>query len=374
MVSLLALAVTGSSPRVRGRLDHERVLEPARGLIPACAGQTRAAPAARPPRRAHPRVCGADGLEDDSAVTDTGSSPRVRGRPRSRSMLKLSPGLIPACAGQTRRPRVGLIGSRAHPRVCGADLSAINDAPHKRGSSPRVRGRPSDWIAFSSWRGLIPACAGQTRRPIRSRTQPRAHPRVCGADGDKIPVEIWGKGSSPRVRGRRHCWGGVFVMVGLIPACAGQTVAEVVADHPRLGSSPRVRGRLCLLGPYQAPFGLIPACAGQTHAWRRRRICCRAHPRVCGADATPELAAAVDKGSSPRVRGRRIYQKPTTRAERLIPACAGQTGTRDPPSRSSGAHPRVCGADSANGCRPLPPTGSSPRVRGRPSSFGVSVQ
>ena len=313
VVSLLALAVTGSSPRVRGRLDHERVLEPARGLIPACAGQTRAAPAARPPRRAHPRVCGADGLEDDSAVTDTGSSPRVRGRPRSRSMLKLSPGLIPACAGQTRRPRVGLIGSRAHPRVCGADLSAINDAPHKRGSSPRVRGRPSDWIAFSSWRGLIPACAGQTRRPIRSRTQPRAHPRVCGADGDKIPVEIWGKGSSPRVRGRRHCWGGVFVMVGLIPACAGQTVAEVVADHPRLGSSPRVRGR-------------------------------------------------------------RIYQKPTTRAERLIPACAGQTGTRDPPSRSSGAHPRVCGADSANGCRPLPPTGSSPRVRGRPPNIDFDFE
>ena len=245
MVSLLALAVTGSSPRVRGRLDHERVLEPARGLIPACAGQTRAAPAARPPRRAHPRVCGADGLEDDSAVTDTGSSPRVRGRPRSRSMLKLSPGLIPACAGQTRRPRVGLIGSRAHPRVCGADLSAINDAPHKRGSSPRVRGRPSDWIAFSSWRGLIPACAGQTRRCRTLCFGRRAHPRVCGAD--------------------RH---------------SHQNAPPV------LGSSPRVRGRQMMKEAGGDPEGLIPACAGQTSAGSRHLRAVEAHPRVCGADSS----------------------------------------------------------------------------------------
>ena len=197
------------------------------GLIPACAGQTASTGAPTPAAGAHPRVCGADGLEDDSAVTDTGSSPRVRGRPRSRSMLKLSPGLIPACAGQTRRPRVGLIGSRAHPRVCGADLSAINDAPHKRGSSPRVRGRPSDWIAFSSWRGLIPACAGQTRRPIRSRTQPRAHPRVCGADPAHSVSPFSRSGSSPRVRGRH---GGAERSVsgaGLIPACAGQTATAI---------------------------------------------------------------------------------------------------------------------------------------------------
>ena len=136
-----------------------------------------------------------------------------------------------------------------------------------------------------------------------------------------------------------------------------------VAAYP--GSSPRVRGRLA--GNDNAGFGhgLIPACAGQTLRSRTRWSRWRAHPRVCGADSFNRRANSRCGGSSPRVRGRQLQQARQLPLRGLIPACAGQTSPRSPPSPAAWAHPRVCGADW-----PLTPAshhgvGSSPRVRGR---------
>ena len=96
----------------------------------------------------------------------------------------------------------GVTFSGAHPRVCGADRSFDTKREAKTGSSPRVRGRLA-WRASRFCRlGLIPACAGQTLSKRPPWPAPRAHPRVCGADGEHDKRKDVGGGSSPRVRGR----------------------------------------------------------------------------------------------------------------------------------------------------------------------------
>ena len=216
-----------------------------------------------------------------------GSSPRVRGRPPRWWLSRVRSRLIPACAGQTATlPRLtGL--ARAHPRVCGADHSQRAGAAPSRGSSPRVRGRRLLPQLLKLSRGLIPACAGQTLNRRSARIHPRAHPRVCGADGGLQPAEVLVEGSSPRVRGRLRVSGLVVGHGGLIPACAGQTWSR---------------------------------------AFRLRDL--RAHPRVCGADWPRLYGFFLGRGSSPRVRGRPLLDAVPLDVEGLIPACAGQTGVR----------------------------------------------
>ena len=68
----------------------------------------------------------------------------------------------------------------AHPRVCGENASSGKSQLTKKGSSPRVRGKPGK-RSFNGGRcGLIPACAGKTQRSTSSNSRLRAHPRVCG--------------------------------------------------------------------------------------------------------------------------------------------------------------------------------------------------
>ena len=172
----------GSSPRVRGRRFGWGGVFVRAGLIPACAGQTRRGASRLTPPTAHPRVCGADCPASEMWWPLRGSSPRVRGR-RPRHERRRDPhGLIPACAGQTFPILFVLLAVQAHPRVCGADDSTGYAMEIDGGSSPRVRGR------LSTRRRLIP--------PVR------AHPRVCGADDGHTYEFIGGTGSSPRVRGR----------------------------------------------------------------------------------------------------------------------------------------------------------------------------
>ena len=297
--------VPGSSPRVRGRPgEHVRVGD-GWGLIPACAGQTSYSRLMSRKFQAHPRVCGADAISACAPFEREGSSPRVRGRQCLSPTGAATTGLIPACAGQTwlyvqagsvtwahprvcgADPQVGhsetvvngssprVRGRRpdhqddlplvwAHPRVCGADCPGRERLDGHLGSSPRVRGRRATAGEKQHAQGLIPACAGQTPNCLHEFFRRWAHPRVCGADLYAENAEIQGRGSSPRVRGRRHDVPGQERARGLIPACAGQTISVIVSTPAGEGSSPRVRGRPRFFPARPMAAGLIPACAGQT--------------------------------------------------------------------------------------------------------------
>ena len=152
-----------------------------------------------------------------------GSSPRVRGTPERSRWRQRRHGIIPACAGNTpRRSRRGAT-SWDHPRVCGEHLNGDTGDTLDGGSSPRVRGTLEVVHLAGEYPGIIPACAGNTRSGCPRRSRTGDHPRVCGEHVD-WPwgfAEKWG--SSPRVRGTRGCRHGRARRTGIIPACAGNT-------------------------------------------------------------------------------------------------------------------------------------------------------
>ena len=274
----------GSSPRVRGK-PCSRTCRPRRArLIPACAGKTGGRPRRRAGRAAHPRVCGENLYEKYPDSAYSGSSPRVRGKQERVHRPLVPPRLIPACAGKTRTTSRTVVWSTAHPRVCGENALVEASPLAPIGSSPRVRGKQRRRENGGSDTGLIPACAGKTCRGSRFSRARTAHPRVCGENGRRDVLIHADPGSSPRVRGKPPTRPCARPRGGLIPACAGKT-----------SSSPRAPSR----------------------AW--------AHPRVCGENFLAYFQEMRPDGSSPRVRGKLEHCLQAVHRFGLIPACAGKT-------------------------------------------------
>ena len=110
---------------------------------------------------------------------------------------------------------------------------------------------------------------------------------------------------------------------------------------------------------------LIPAYAGKTVAGIVSAFLCGAHPRVCGENASKKQNKPPATGSSPRMRGKPLFQVLALAEPRLIPAYAGKTFVHSHGCRSTRAHPRVCGENNGGGPFAYRVGGSSPRMRGK---------
>ena len=108
----------------------------------------------------HPRVCGEHDSDSESFTNFKGSSPRMRGSTRPRPIRH-------PCA-------------KDHPRVCGEHGEGYKDKDGRPGSSPRMRGARRQWRGHGSTPGIIPAYAGSTLRPKSCTVFSTDHPRVCG--------------------------------------------------------------------------------------------------------------------------------------------------------------------------------------------------
>ena len=91
----------GSSPRVRGKPLWSEVTTTVPRLIPARAGKTNDLLIRVLHREAHPRACGENPILISSGAPLSGSSPRVRGKLSFLDISLQLPGLIPARAGKT---------------------------------------------------------------------------------------------------------------------------------------------------------------------------------------------------------------------------------------------------------------------------------
>ena len=226
----------------------------------------------------------------------------MRGARCSVQSVSVASGIIPACAGSTSTTRERRCRPRDHPRMCGEHSPTLAAGLNTMGSSPHVRGAQSAEYSRLILTGIIPACAGSTRRsPIRT-SKVRDHPRMCGEHGERALSVFAESGSSPHVRGApdavcRELRGG-----GIIPACAGSTMGvrsrqRQGRDHPRMcgehissevaffnapGSSPHVRGAQPVVRAEHVVGGIIPACAGSTGPHHRTDGHRRDHPRMCG--------------------------------------------------------------------------------------------
>ena len=214
--------VQGLSPRVRGN----RIREPDRTLsersIPACAGEPVHRRGWCLSTTVYPRVCGGTKSTSETARGIRGLSPRVRGNPGAGSHRKPGRGSIPACAGEPPRRRPGREVHAVYPRVCGGTPCASCMSATHTGLSPRVRGNPIRGCSWISWRGSIPACAGEPFVSARVQCLHEVYPRVCGGTPMGFHDVKDRSGLSPRVRGNLTGRIDAHGLIGSIPACAGE--------------------------------------------------------------------------------------------------------------------------------------------------------
>ena len=210
------------------------------------------------------------------------------------------------------------------------------------------------------------------------------HPRSRGeyrAVADAVDYIV---GSSPLSRGIRYPFSRVAVLERIIPALAGNTIREPPAqeytlDHPRSrgeyglrmtaydlisGSSPLSRGILTGRARRSGVARIIPALAGNTGSRCYPEKPRRDHPRSRGEYLTYCWLRNVHAGSSPLSRGIRHGVREQHLGAGIIPALAGNTASgRD--SRCAWAdHPRSRGEYPGVRESNASPNGSSPLSRG----------
>ena len=193
----------GSSPRMRGKPVLPKDFTDDIGFIPAHAGKTPINASELEEITVHPRACGENWDYQDRSGFHPGSSPRMRGKHLGTRTHRRDAGFIPAHAGKTRLNLVKLIQSWVHPRACGENNLDPPILDTAIGSSPRMRGKPRELGGRRGSRWFIPAHAGKTHRGGRRRYRGRVHPRACGENKLLLNDKGTGRGSSPRMRGKR---------------------------------------------------------------------------------------------------------------------------------------------------------------------------
>ena len=130
------------------------------------------------------------------------------------------------------------------------------------------------------------------------------------------------------------------------------------------GSSPHTRGALGELRVAHADVGIIPAYAGSTRADMSVSGRGEDHPRIRGEHAPIVWLIALKTGSSPHTRGAPERAGGPPAAQGIIPAYAGSTPSRSPPAGMVADHPRIRGEHTRSSTRPTEKSGSSPHTRG----------
>ena len=270
-------------------------------------------------------MCGENGDISPLTAAVTGSPPRVRGKPRQGNDEGSKRGIPPACAGKTLTNCMSSFRNRDHPRVCGENFHGGRRMNQVVGSPPRMRGKPAIHREKCLAPGIPPAHAGKTR------TEPR---------------------------GVQHGWG--------YPHACGENNAIANSASFQQGSPPRMRGKPVLPRCICVAAGITPACAGKTEAAADRYAARADHPRVCGENRCARRGLVAGLGSPPRVRGKQRIPPLRIQAYRITPACAGKTSGELLQSGEPKDHPRVCGENSLGRSSRCRPSGSPPRVRGKP--------
>ena len=114
----------GSPPRMRGKGSPRPAPLRCARITPAYAGKSEPRRLHEHQRKDHPRVCGEKALSPLSLYLVSGSPPRMRGKVSVFLRSEDPNGITPAYAGKRRGFLPPLRCCRDHPRVCGEKLVA----------------------------------------------------------------------------------------------------------------------------------------------------------------------------------------------------------------------------------------------------------
>ena len=215
---------------------------------------------------------------------EKGSPPHARGIPHRPRQNHCEIRITPACAGNTLCRSSPIVAFRDHPRMRGEYLTATRWPDSSRGSPPHARGIQPRLTLPLVLIGITPACAGNTRSRRQPGEIPRDHPRMRGEYTDVCALEDGTQGSPPHARGIR-------------------TVLAVDSVHQ----------------------GITPACAGNTECRLLFWVSVRDHPRMRGEYYLSIPGMRFCLGSPPHARGIRGHALGSNRQSGITPACAGNT-------------------------------------------------
>ena len=174
--------------------------------------------------------------------------------------------LIPAHAGNTSRSFFLNSCSWTHPRARGEYQEFANKVQELWGSSPRTRGILTAEGAQPLREGLIPAHAGNTDQICFLANHQRAHPRARGEYFRRPSSRVVCRGSSPRTRGIQLSEADTKHPMRLIPAHAGNTLADQHRNNHytrfsfNLSKSIDLSGKEILLCLYNLKYVLFSNC------------------------------------------------------------------------------------------------------------------
>ena len=246
------------------------------------------------------------------------------------AMVRASPGIIPALAGNTPRVSFQAPCVRDHPRSRGEYLTLGAVYRNEQGSSPLSRGIQTHDDGHRSQYGIIPALAGNTMPSGNAVSAHGDHPRSRGEYVVRVSLLQSERGSSPLSRGIPGCLPALVDPGRIIPALAGNTCRRHSTDHsgpdhPRSrgeyfttvpdqslmsGSSPLSRGIPAVRTESQQSPWIIPALAGNTLGQHPFEIQDTDHPRSRGEYGRHPRGGRARWGSSPLSRG---IRDPVTR-------------------------------------------------------------
>ena len=170
----------GSPPRMRGKLHPTEGTLSAFRITPADAGKTVKIHNSERKPQDHPRGCGENVCEVTTTEDVSGSPPRMRGKLYIRFFDRGGNGITPADAGKTHSGWGSPKRPEDHPRGCGENAYLHWQERHNVGSPPRMRGKRPHEPQICAFEGITPADAGKTKHAANRVNLLRDHPRGCG--------------------------------------------------------------------------------------------------------------------------------------------------------------------------------------------------
>ena len=273
-----------------------------------------------------------------------------------------------------------------YPRAYGGTEYQEKRRIYDQGLSPRVRGNPPLGYLVAEQAGSIPARTGEPGCAEPWLAVSRVYPRAYGGTDLVEDAVVVCQGLSPRVRGNRAAHAMGRVMLGSIPACAGEPpllIATTASSrvYPRayggthgagvgarcdVGLSPRVRGNHRRRLDHVGRTGSIPARTGEPSLHLQRARWSEVYPRAYGGTAWRKARFCARSGLSPRVRGNPGPASTARISAGSIPARTGEPDAGACPCGPPTVYPRAYGGTSGRSVISSSLTGLSPRVRGNP--------
>ena len=173
-----------------------------------------------------------------------------------------------------------------HPRACGENSLKVSTRQHRRGSPPRMRGKPHGRPNPKATVRITPAHAGKTNCGNDSTCGLQDHPRACGENAPSCVIDALATRITPAHAGKTHLCRLQNRCNKDHPRACGENILHSLYIFPNLGSLPRMRGKLLYIFIALSAFGITPAHAGKTTPLDFAYPCTLDHPRACGENLT----------------------------------------------------------------------------------------